>query len=275
MSLELAAARLAFLGAGNMAEALVKGLVTRRVMPPAGIVVADVREERRRHFQEEYGTDAAPDNPAAVRDADVVVLAVKPQDFAAVIAEVSDLVRPARPLVVSIAAGITTHWLEARLPAGARVVRTMPNTPALVGAGAAALCAGQAATPEDLAVVQQLLEAVGIAAIVPEKDMDMVTALSGSGPAYVFYLMESMMTAARHAGLAMDVARNLVVATIRGSAQLCAESGLPPEHLRARVTSKGGTTEAAFSVLQDRQVHEAFLEAFERARQRAHELAKS
>jgi len=178
-----------------------------------------------------------------------------------------------KSLVVSIAAGITTTWIETRLGDGIHVVRVMPNTPALVRAGAAALCGGRWATEEDLCAAETMMCAVGIAVRVQEKDMDAVTALSGSGPAYVFHLMEAMLEAARRAGLDDAVAKKLVYATVAGSAKLAEATGVDPAELRRRVTSKGGTTAAAFEVLERKIVYHAYLEAIAAAHRRARELS--
>ncbi len=262
--------RIVFIGAGNMAEALVKGLRAAGV-PGARMGVTDVRPERLAWFRDRYGVAGTADNAAAAAGADLLVLAVKPQQF--------DEVLPAlcgaggRALVVSIAAGIPTARIERALGAASRVVRAMPNTPALVGAGVSALCAGSRAGEADLARAERILRAVGSTVRVPESLMDAVTAVSGSGPAYVFRLMEAMEAAARRQGLAPDVARALVGGTVLGAGRLAVESGRAPDELRAQVTSKGGTTEAAFRVLEDRDLAGAMDAAMDAAARRARELA--
>ncbi len=264
---------LVFLGAGNMAEALVSGLLACNRWPRKQVVVTDLLPERRHLLTEKFGVQAEVDNATAVAGASVVVLAVKPQMLAGVFAAIRHAL-PADALVVSIAAGITTAKIENALGGKVRVVRAMPNTPALVGYGVAAICGGLNARPADLDTAQDLLSATGEVVRVEEAAMDAVTAVSGSGPAYVFYLMEAMLEAARQMGLDGSVARKLVYSTVKGSAELILRHGLPPEELRARVTSKGGTTAAAMAVKDKREVKAAIIEAMLAARDRAAELAR-
>lgn len=266
--------KIVFIGAGNMAEALVKGMIAGGVCPADRLYVTDVRPERLSFFEKEFHVKGSSDNAAAVKSAEVVVLAVKPQ----VIGGVLDGFQASlgnKPLVVSIAAGISTSWLEKTLGEGVRVVRAMPNTPALVCSGAAGICRGRWATDADFSVAETMMGAVGVVVRVQEKDMDAVTALSGSGPAYVFHLMEAMIAAASHAGLEDAVARKLVYATVRGAAKLAEETGLDPAELRRRVTSKGGTTEAALEVLEEKSVYHAYLQAIAAAHRRSRELSGS
>jgi len=261
-------------GAGNMAEALVGGMIQSGVCRPNQVVVSDVRADRIAYFARQFGVDGVSGNVPAVKGADIVVLAVKPQVLDAVLAEMGGAIEKGA-LVVSIAAGVPTSRIEGVLGEGARVVRAMPNTPALVRAGAAALCAGRWATEEDLQTAESLLGAVGVAVRVAEDAMDAVTAVSGSGPAYVFYIVEAMLAAAAHLGLPDGVARQLVYATIGGSARLLTETGIEPAELRRRVTSKGGTTAAALAVLDERKVAAVFAEAIRAAHKRAGELSQS
>ncbi|MCO5061981.1 MAG: pyrroline-5-carboxylate reductase [Kiritimatiellae bacterium] len=262
--------RIVFIGAGNMAEALVRGLVKSGV-PPQSVTVTDLREERRDYFRASFGVSASADNCEAVRGAGVVVLAVKPQQFAAVLESLKGAAPGA--LIISIAAGITTGRIEAALGSGTRVVRVMPNTPALVGAGVSALCAGASAGSDDLAVAERLLAAVGATVRVEEAQMDAVTAVSGSGPAYIFRVMEAMEQAGVALGLSAGVARELVLGTVLGAARLAQESGRAPSELREQVTSKGGTTEAALRVLNERDLVGAFSAALAAAAARSRELA--
>lgn len=261
-----------FIGAGNMAEALVKGLVQSGLCPPAHLTVTDISPEQLSCFRETYGVQTASDNPVAVAAAHVVVLAVKPQVMPTVLDELAQAL-PAEALVVSVAAGIKTEWFEFRLAAGARVVRVMPNTPALVGAGAAAICAGTHATGADLDLVESLMRAVGLVVRVDEAEMDAVTALSGSGPAYVFHLVEAMLDAAEEMGLPRATARALAYQTLEGAAQLLKASDATPADLRERVTSKGGTTAAALKVMADADFHQTVVRALKAARDRSLELS--
>lgn len=263
----------AFLGAGNMAEALVRGLLAGRVREPGQLVVTDVRPERLAYFQSTFGVSGTADNKAAVARADVVFLAVKPQQLREVAEGLAGHLRP-EALVLSIAAGVRTATLEQWLGPSVRVVRAMPNTPALVGAGITAICAGQQATARDLDTAETLLRSVGAVLQVNEPDMDAVTAVSGSGPAYVFYFMEALMKGAQQLGLSPAVARQLVLGTLAGATKLADQSDVGPEVLRERVTSKGGTTAAALEVVKARQVAEAWMEALAAAQRRSVELSK-
>ncbi len=262
---------LTVIGAGNMAEALVQGILKAGLFKPAKMRVADPDWRRRQHFKLRYQVSVFHDNALALGQAAIVVLAVKPKQVPLVLAELRSKLSP-QSLIISMAAGVRTAALEAALFKGARVVRVMPNAAALVGKGAAAICRGRWATAADLISAQTIFKAVGLVVQVRETLMDAVTALSGSGPAYVFYLVEAMETAARQMGLPTSMARQLTVATVEGSARLLAETGLPPEELRRRVASRGGTTEAALKVLQARQVLKTLVAAMRKAQLRSREL---
>ncbi len=262
-----------FIGAGNMAEALVKGLVEGGY--PAGrIAVTDTREERLKYFRDAFGVAGGKSNVEAARAAEVLFLAVKPQVFGEVLAELRGAIKR-DALVISIAAGVRAARIEEALGEGIRVVRVMPNTPALVGAGVSAICAGRHASDGDLATAETLLKSVGVVVRVTESLMDAVTAVSGSGPAYVFYLMEAMLASAAGLGLDAGTARKLVIGTVAGAARLAAAADVGPEELRARVTSKGGTTAAAIGALDERGVKAALEEAIRAAERRSRELSGS
>lgn len=263
---------LAFIGAGNMAEAFIRGLLAKQVVAPRQIIATDVRPDRLDQLRQQFKIRIESANAAAARQADVIVLAVKPQQMSGALATLG-----AQPgtLIISIAAGITTARLERELGGCARVIRVMPNTPALVGAGAAALCAGQFALPEDVQTATEILQAVGIVVPVAEPDLDAVTALSGSGPAYVFLVAEALIQAGVAAGLAPAVARQLAIQTVAGAGRLLAESAAEPADLRRQVTSPGGTTEAAVAVLLARQLPEMFREAVAAATRRSRELSSA
>lgn len=266
--------RLAFIGAGNMAEALVAGVLRAGLCSPSQVTVSDVDAARRALFLERFSVQAAAGNSEAVRAADVVILAVKPQIMAAVLSELRGAI-PRSALVISIAAGVKADRIETGLGGGMRVVRVMPNTPCLVGHGASALAAGSLATEADLATAECLMGSTGIVVRVAEKDMDAVTALSGSGPAYFFYFIEAMLTVSEEMHLDPATARRLAVATMEGAARLLADSDATPAELRARVTSKGGTTAAAVAVLEDRAVGPGIQDALLAALRRSRELATS
>lgn len=265
--------KVAFLGAGNMAEALVRGLLAARVRTPGQLEVTDVRPERLSYFRTTFGVGGTDDNAAAVAKAGVVFLAVKPQQMREVAQGLAGHLMP-DALVLSIAAGVRTATLEQWLGSTVRVVRAMPNTPALVGAGVTAICPGRNATGDDMAMAETLLRAVGVVVRVGESDMDAVTAVSGSGPAYVFYFMEALMKGAQQLGLAPEVARQLVLGTLAGATRLAEHSDVGPDVLRERVTSKGGTTAAALEVIRAHHVAEAWCEALTAAQRRSVELSK-
>ncbi len=260
----------AIIGAGVMGEALLSGLVRagRRV---DRLLVGEKRPERARELQERYGV-AVVDNADAAARADTVVLVVKPQDMAAVLDEIAPHLQAGR-LVVSLAAGITTGFVEARVPEGVAVVRVMPNTPALVDAGMSTISPGSHCAEADLAEVEALLASVGKVLRIPERQQDAVTSISGSGPAYIFFVVESMIEAGVHLGLPRATATELVLQTVTGSARLLQETGTHPTVLREQVTSPGGTTAAALRELEIHKVRAAFLAAMEAARDRSRALA--
>ena len=261
----------AILGAGVMGETLLSGLV-RAGRPPRELLVAEKRPERARELEDKYAVRVVA-NLDATQQADTIALVVKPQDMGALLDEIAPAVRPGQ-LVVSLAAGITTSFLESRLPEGVAVVRVMPNTPALVDEGMAAIAAGSHCDEEHLAVAEELLGSTGLVLRVPERQMDAVTAISGTGPAYVFFVVESMIEAGVHLGLPRATATELVVQTLVGSAKMLRETGTHPTVLREQVTSPGGTTASALRELEVHKVRAAFLAAMESARNRSRELAE-
>jgi pyrroline-5-carboxylate reductase len=260
----------AVLGAGVMGETLVSGLL-RAGRRPEGLLLTDRRAERATELTERYGVDVVSNIEAAER-ASTLLLVVKPQDMPALLDEIAPHVRT-DTLVVSLAAGIPTSLLEGHLPAGVPVVRVMPNTPALVDEGMATISPGSACLPEHLMQTEELLRATGKVLRVPEHQQDAVTAISGSGPAYLFFVVESMIEAGVHLGLPRTTATELVVQTVVGSATLLRETGEHPTVLRERVTSPAGTTAAAVRKLEEHKVRAAFLTAMEAARDRSRTLA--
>jgi len=261
----------AVLGAGVMGETLVSGLL-RAGRRPDELLLAERRPERAAELNERYGVEVVG-NVDAARKADTLVLVVKPQDMGDVLDEVAPHLSP-EGLVVSLAAGITTTFIESRLPAGIPVVRVMPNTPALVDEGMSVLSAGAHAGEEHLDEAEALLAAVGQVRRVPESQQDAVTAISGSGPAYLFFVVEAMIEAGVHLGLPRSTSTELVVQTVVGSAKLLRETGTHPTVLREQVTSPGGTTAAAIRELEDHKVRAAFITAMEAARDRSISLAE-
>jgi pyrroline-5-carboxylate reductase len=261
----------AIIGAGVMGETLLSGLI-RAGRRTDDLLVGEKRRERAAELEERYGVSVVSNTDAAQK-ADTVVLVVKPQDMSDLLGELSPVLHPGQ-LVVSLAAGITTAFIEARLPDGVAVVRVMPNTPALVDEGMAAISRGSHCDESHLAEAESLLASTGRVIQVPERQQDAVTAISGSGPAYLFFVVESMIEAGVHLGLPRGTASELVVQTVVGSAKLLRETGEHPTVLRERVTSPGGTTAAALRELEDHKVRAAFLTAVEAARNRSRALAE-
>ncbi len=261
----------AILGAGVMGETLLSGLVRagRRV---DDLLVGEKRPERARELEERYGVMVVS-NLEATRKADTLALVVKPQDMGDLLDEIAPALRPGQ-LVVSLAAGITTGFIESRVPAGVAVVRVMPNTPALVDEGMAAIAPGSHCDDHHLAEAEELMGSTGRVLRIPERQMDAVTAISGSGPAYIFFVVESMIEAGVHLGLPRATATELVVQTVVGSAKMLRETGTHPAVLREQVTSPGGTTAAALRELEIHRVRAAFLAAMEAARDRSRSLAE-
>lgn len=260
--------RLATVGAGLMGEAILSGLLASG-WAAADLAVCDTRPERLAELNERHGIEAV--TLAEAGSAEMVLIAVKPADVTGVLDELADHLG-ATTAILSIAAGVTLATLESALPAGTPVVRAMPNTPARVGEGVTAISPGTHATAEHLTAVTEVLTTIGRVVTVAEKYQDAVTAVSGSGPAYIFLVAEAMIEGGVHCGLSRDIATELAVQTLFGSATLLRESGEHPAILRENVTSPGGTTAAALRQLEDYGMRAAFLAAIEAARNRAVEL---
>jgi pyrroline-5-carboxylate reductase len=265
--------RIAILGTGNMGEALTKGLLRAGKTAPDSLVCSDPRAERREEIKQRYGVQVTGDNRAAADQADVVVLAVKPQIIDVLLEEIAPAI-DARKLVISIAAGVPIGAIARKLGAGVRIVRTMPNTPALVGAGATALARGPHATEADLEQALSLFEAVGVAVVVEEHHLDAVTGLSGSGPAFVFMAIEALADGGVKVGLARPVALALAAQAVMGSAKLVLETGEHPGRLKDQVTSPGGTSIAGVHALESAGFRAALIAAVEAATRRSQELGE-
>lgn len=265
--------RLAFIGGGNMAEALLRGILAAKRIRPEEILATDVRAERLAYLKTTYGIDVSPDNAAAARQVETVLMAVKPQNMDGALAELKGALGDAQ-LLVSIAAGISTTTIAAYFSHPVRVVRVMPNTPALVLEGVSALARGRHATDRDLETTRHLFEAVGKVVVVDESLMDAVTGLSGSGPAYVFVIIEALADAGVKVGLARDVALALAAQTVRGAARLVLDTGKHPGELKDMVASPGGTTIAGLHALEQGAVRATLINAVEAAVRRSQELGK-
>jgi pyrroline-5-carboxylate reductase len=260
--------KIALIGAGNMGEAILAGAHRRHKL-----LVVEPRKERqavlrRRRYRCVFG-----DLDIVVSNADVVILAVKPQDFPEMLVELARV--PLRgKLIISIAAGITTRYIERSLRQPVRVVRVMPNLPALIGEGMTALARGDRATARDLTLAKEVFEAIGTTLIVKEQMLDAVTAVSGSGPAYVFLFVECLIKAAQKFGFSNEEAKELVYQTLLGSAHLLEQSAESADDLRIKVTSKGGTTQAATNIFMQRGIFRLYEEALKAAKVRARQLSK-
>ena len=264
--------KLGFIGAGNMAGALIKGVLAARLYRPSDIWVTDTVPDQRRRIRRRYGVGAAEDNRALVRGSRIVVLAVKPQVLADVLAEARREVRRTQ-LFVSIAAGVPLSRLEGGLGGAARVVRVMPNTPALLGKGMSVLVKGSRATDGDLRAALRLFRGVGEALTVDDEGLlDPVTGLSGSGPAYVYRFAEALIEAGAAQGLGPDVAGRLVFRTMEGAVAMLLETGMTPRQLREMVSSPGGTTLAGLAALERGGFMESVAGAVAAATSRSREL---
>lgn len=262
---------LAFIGAGNMAQALLGGLLQEGFTAEA-ITAADPYQPNLDKLQQQYGITAAANNAEAVANADIVVLAVKPQVLQQACAEIRDAVQQRKPLIISIAAGITLASMQKWLGEDQAIVRCMPNTPALLQTGATGLFANANVSADQQRVAEKVLASVGITAwVANEDDIDAVTALSGSGPAYFFLVMEAMQEVGINMGLAPELVQQFVQQTALGAARMA--DGEDVAELRRKVTSPGGTTEAALGVFEQGQLKSLFAQALEAARERGAELA--
>ena len=264
--------RVAILGAGTIGESLLAGLLSGGWREPREVIVTGRRQERLDELVQRYGVEATLSNAEAVADATLVVIAVKPQDFDVLLGEIGGLMRPDHT-VLSVAAAIPTATIEQRLADGVPVVRAMPNTPSTVHEGIAGVCAGAHAGDEHLTLAEEALAHVGGVVRVPERYMDAVTAVSGSGPAYFALLAEAMIEAGILLGLSREVSTQLVVQTMLGTAKLLRDENMHPVELREMVTSPGGTTIRAIRELELAGVRAAFLNAIQAAMERSRELA--
>jgi pyrroline-5-carboxylate reductase len=262
---------LAFLGAGNMASAMLRGLVAQHICEPSRIYATDVRPESLQGLVSTLGIQGAASNRDACAAADVIVLAVKPQVLESVVTEVADVLSDHK-LVVSIVAGVPIARIQRWLGGRGRVIRTMPNTPAMVGAGATAMSAGPGVTEADMDIARRLFEATGTVVRVEERLLDAVTGLSGSGPAFAFVAIEALSDAGVRAGLARDVATRLAAQTLLGAAKMVLETGEHPARLKDMVTSPAGTTIAGVAALDAHGFRHALHAAVEAATARSKEL---
>jgi pyrroline-5-carboxylate reductase len=265
--------RIAFLGAGQMAEAVLRGLLRAEAAPPHRLYASDIRRDRLDYIATELGIQACDNNREALRQADVAVIAVKPQDAPELLADMQHAVH-AEHLIISVAAGVKLTTIEAAMPTTVPVIRVMPNTPAFVSEGMAVLARGHHATAEHEQVARRIFEPVGRVLILPESKMDAVTALSGSGPGFVALIIEGLADGGVAAGLPRDVALLLAAQTVLGTARLMLERDLHPGVLKDMVASPGGTTIAGLAALERAGVRGALIDAVLAATRRSEELGR-
>ncbi len=265
--------KVGFVGAGNMGEALIKGLLAASLVPAEAIYATDARLERLKELDRQYGIQIAADNTELVRHVDVVIMAVKPQIMEPVLKEIAHSVTR-RKLLISIAAGVSTAKVRAALGKDARLIRVMPNTPALVLEGVTAIAKAEGLEPGDLDVAGEIFSAVGRVVVLDEELMDAVTGLSGSGPAYVAIVIESLADGGVKMGLDRLTAMTLATQTVLGAAKLLLETGLHPGALKDMVSSPGGTSIAGIAALEEGGIRTTFIKAVERATQRSRELGQ-
>lgn len=265
--------KITFIGAGNMASSLAGGIIAKG-MDPINITMSDINESQLQAARSTLQVNTTRDNQNACQKADVVVLAVKPQVMDQVVSPLKELLQQRKPMIISIAAGITLAKLESLLGDDMPIVRCMPNTPALVEAGATGLFANTNVDDNQREQARTIMNSVGLALWVENEDqIDAVTAVSGSGPAYFFLVMEAMIEAGKKLGLSEQVAKQLTLQTALGSAQMAITSDVDATELRRRVTSPGGTTERAINIMEDQQLRKTFMDALQGAYDRSKELA--
>ncbi len=263
--------RFGIIGAGNMANAIISGILKKEILPKEEIICSSPTEDVRKKIEEKYGVLTTPSNLEVVHRAGIVLLAVKPQVAEQVIAEIRDDVQNEQ-VVISIIAGKTIEWFEQKFERPIKLIRTMPNTPALVGEGMTGVCPSKHITGGELVQAMQILNAFGKAEVVPESLMNAVCAVSASSPAYVFMMIEAMADGAVHLGMPRDKAYRFAAQAVMGSAKMVLETGLHPAELKDRVTSPGGTTIEGVRVLEDAGFRSAIIEAMDASAEAASSL---
>lgn len=265
--------RIGIIGCGNMGEALL-GRLSESMEKSTSLMVSEMDSARRDYIRKKYRMIVEIDNNLVVKGSDVIILAIKPKDFEDVLKGEVSIGASDKKLIISIAAGITTRHIESVIGPEIPVVRVMPNMPAIIGEAVSAICAGSSADKKHMDTVREIFSMIGDVVEVEEKLMNAVTAVSGTGPAYFFYLMETLIKSAVSLGLDKKAARELVVKTALGSAKLISELEADPEEMREKVTSKGGTTEAAFKVFKARRMDGIIKAAVKKASDRSRKLSK-
>lgn len=265
--------KLCFIGAGNMCEALLAGIISSKFFPVENIILSDIRKQRLKYLEEKYNVKTTMDNKEAVKVSGMIFFSVKPQNIATVLEEVGELLRSDQ-MVISIAVGIPTYFIESYMKEEVPVIRVMPNTPALFQSAISVLSKGKYANDKHLNFARELLSCVGDVDILPEKLQNAAAAINGCGPAYFFYFIESLVDAGISVGLNKDIAKKLAVQTMEGSVKMLKESGKSPTELRRMVTSPGGTTITALEQFEKGAIRYHILKAIKAATNRAEELSK-
>ena len=263
--------RIGFIGAGKMAEALIKAVIDSKITHSKNIYASDKNKERLEYIKKETKINVFNDNKKIINNSDIVFLAVKPQNMDEVLDEIKDIVK--NQLIVSIAAGITLKRLESKLK-NRRIIRVMPNTPCLVGEMAAGFSLGKNCNDKDAKIIEEILNSAGKAFLIKEELLDAVTGLSGSGPAFIAYLLEGMIEGGVKSGLNRDIATELALQTAKGTAKLLQETGMTTQELIKAVSSPGGTTIAGREILESSDVKEILIKTIEKAAKRSKELGK-
>ncbi|MFQ5914116.1 MAG: pyrroline-5-carboxylate reductase [Nitrospinota bacterium] len=272
-SARLKKGKIAFIGGGNMAEALIRGLLRAGIVSPASLWVSDVLPARLEHLRRTYRVRSVTNNAEAAKPADVIFLAVKPQNMYEALTDIAPVVDHTK-LVASIMAGVPTEAIEGLLGGGGRVVRVMPNAPALVGKGAAGVAGGTKARKQDVETVAEMLRSVGRAVVVNESHMDAVTGLSGSGPAFVAVIVEALADGGVHMGLPRETALMLAAQTVAGASEMVLETGEHPARIKDMVASPGGTTIVGLAALEEGGLRGALIRAVQAATLRSREFGK-
>jgi pyrroline-5-carboxylate reductase len=265
--------KLFFIGSGNMACAIISGLIEAGLVNAENIVCNDIVRQKALRLAKDFGVLIVEDKGEAIAEVDIIFLSIKPQNILEVFDEIRNFVKR-RTIVISIVAGITTKFIEDNIKKGVAVIRAMPNTPALVRLGATALCRGRFVTDEQLQKVKSLFSSIGKAEILDEKDFDIITALSGSGPAYIFYFCELMQKAARKLGLNKEVAKRFAVQTVYGSGKMLDATKVSAKTLKEKVKSPNGTTEAALKYFESQNLSNIVYESMKQAMERSKEISK-
>ncbi|WP_314585482.1 pyrroline-5-carboxylate reductase [Paenibacillus terrigena] len=275
MKSSIAGQQICFYGAGSIAEAIVRGLLDKNIAAPKQMTLLNRQNQARLQELEARYHVQTTNEPAAkeqaLREASIIVLAMKPKDAAKALMEIRPLVNP-QQLIISVIAGLSIGTMQELLESHNPIVRTMPNTSSTIGLGATGMCFSASVNAIQQQIALNMFEAIGVVSVVKEKQMDIVTGVSGSGPAYVYYLIESMIEAGIQGGLSIEQARNLTIQTLIGAAHMVQSTGEDPAELRRKVTSPGGTTQAAIETLQSFHFTEAIITAIHRAADRAGEM---